>query len=68
MNPLPDGYQCFIIFVSKLELTTPDYLMSAIPVMIVLDTAIVDQSGEVGVLMVVRTIVIAVGVADHCQP
>ena len=41
--------------------------MSPVSVMVILDAAVVDHGGEVGVLVVVRSIVVAVGVGEHCQ-
>ena len=49
----PDSYQCLVVFVPELQFTAAHYLVCAVPVVVVAHTAVVDDGGQVGVLVVV---------------
>ena len=63
----PDGYQSLEILVPKLKFTAPDNLMCAVSVVVVGDTAVVDDGREVRVLVVVGTVVVTVGIRQYSE-
>ena len=63
----PDGYQSLEILVPKLKFTAPNNLMCAVSVVVVGDTAVVDDGREVRVLVVVGTVVVTVGIRQYSE-
>ena len=65
--PSPDRNQCLVVLVPELQFAAPDNLMSSISVVVVGHTAVVDDGREVGMLVIVRTVVVTVGISQYGQ-
>lgn len=63
-----DGNEAFMVEVPELGHTASRELsVGSIPIMVIVKAAIVNHCRDVGVTMIVRSIVVAVGVHDDCQ-
>ena len=63
----PDGDKCLVVLVPELQFAAPDNLMSSISVVVIGHTAVVDDGREVGMLVIVRTVVVTVGISQYGQ-
>ena len=64
---ISDSYPGLMVDVPELQGTTTKHCVCPVPIMVVGYGPIVDHGGEVRVLVVVRTIVIAVGITNDGQ-
>ena len=63
----PDGYQSLIVLVPELQFTATDNLMSSVAIVVVSNGPVVDDCREVGMLVIVRTVVVTVGICQYGQ-
>ena len=64
---VPHSDHCLMLHVPELDLAAPQHGVGAVPVVVVAHAAVVDHGREVGMVVVVRTVMVAVGVGNDGQ-